>query len=75
MPDVEIPVFNPSARRQEVEREGGGEGERGKKEGRKRGKGKGKRRKEKLNFPKATMLGMLLGKEGQLQLSIMVSSH
>jgi hypothetical protein len=24
MPDVEIPVFNPSARRQEVEREGGG---------------------------------------------------
>lgn len=61
MPDVEIPVFNPSARRQ--------------KEGRKRGKGKGKRRKEKLNFPKATMLGMLLGKEGQLQLSIMVSSH
>lgn len=59
MPDVEIPVFNPSARRQEVERE----------------KGKGKRRKEKLNFPKATMLGMLLGKEGQLQLSIMVSSH
>lgn len=57
MPDVEIPVFNPSARRQEVER------------------GKGKRRKEKLNFPKATMLGMLLGKEGQLQLSIMVSSH
>lgn len=61
MPDVEIPVFNPSARRQEVERE--------------REKGKGKRRKEKLNFPKATMLGMLLGKEGQLQLSIMVSSH
>lgn len=55
MPDVEIPVFNPSARRQEVERE--------------------ERRKEKLNFPKATMLGMLLGKEGQLQLSIMVSSH
>lgn len=74
MPDVEIPVFNPSARRQEVERERGGGG-RGKKEGRKRGKGKGKRRKEKLNFPKATMLGMLLGKEGQLQLSIMVSSH
>lgn len=30
MPDVEIPVFNPSARRQEVER--------GKKEGKKEGK-------------------------------------
>jgi hypothetical protein len=61
MPDVEIPVFNPSARRQEVEREGGGGG-RERKEGRKKeGEGKGKKKEGKIEFPQSHNAGNVVG--------------